>query len=153
MTTIRYKWTDGNNKDFQRFYLSTEEYYSSIVGGIQNRKGFIPYNISESISTVLIACIDDTAVGCAGLKKYSDSDAEIKRVWVEPEYRRHRIAENMMNMLEKLAGEMRFQRTVLQTREAMREAVLLYEKLGYYRINNYPPYDMLEGAACFAKDL
>ena len=100
---IKYKWTDGNNRDFQRFYLSTEEYYSSLVGGVQNRKGFIPYNISESIGTVLIACIDDIAVGCAGLKRYSDTDAEIKRVWVEPEYRRQRIGENMMSMLEELA--------------------------------------------------
>lgn len=38
---IIYKWTDGNDEDFQRFYLKTEEYYSSIVGGIENRKGFI----------------------------------------------------------------------------------------------------------------
>ena len=58
---IIYKWTDGNDEDFQRFYLKTEEYYSSIVGGIENRKGFIPYNISESITEVLIAYIDDTA--------------------------------------------------------------------------------------------
>ena len=100
MLQIRYKWTDGNNRDFQRFYLSTEEYYSSLVGGVQNRTGFIPYNISESIGTVLIACIDDIAVGCAGLKRYSDTDAEIKRVWVEPEYRKNHIAEEMMDQLE-----------------------------------------------------
>ena len=31
---IIYKWTDGNDEDFQRFYLKTEEYYSSIVGAI-----------------------------------------------------------------------------------------------------------------------
>jgi hypothetical protein len=65
MSQIRYKWTDGNNKDFQRFYRSTEEYYSRLVGGVQNRQGFIPYNISESIGTVLIAYVDDIAVGCA----------------------------------------------------------------------------------------
>ena len=41
---IIYKWTDGNDEDFQRFYLKTEEYYSSIVGGIENRKEFIPYD-------------------------------------------------------------------------------------------------------------
>ena len=80
MEQIRYIWTDGSNKDFQRFYLSTEEYYSSLVGGVQNRTGFIPYNLSKSIGSVLMAYIDDTAVGCAGLKKYSDTDAEIKRV-------------------------------------------------------------------------
>ena len=89
---IIYKWTDGNDEDFQRFYLKTEEYYSSIVGGIENRKGFIPYNISESITEVLIAYIDDTAVGCAGLKRYSEEDVEIKRVWVNPENRGQHIA-------------------------------------------------------------
>lgn len=153
MESIRHEWTDGKNRDFQKFYLSTEEYYSRIVGGVQNRTGFIPYNISQSIGTVIIAYIDNIAVGCAGLKEYSETDAEIKRVWVEPEYRRKHIAEDMMKMLEELAKKMQFQRTVLQTREAMREAISLYEKLGYYRINNYPPYDKLDGAVCYAKNL
>lgn len=153
MSQIRYKWTDGNNRDFQRFYLSTEEYYSKLVGGVQNRQGFIPYNISESIGTVLIAYVDDIAVGCAGLKKYSDTDAEIKRVWVETEYRRHHIAFEMMKMIEEMAKKMQFIRTVLQTRKSMSEAISLYEKLGYYRINNYPPYDKLDGAVCYAKYL
>jgi ribosomal protein S18 acetylase RimI-like enzyme len=102
---------------------------------------------------VIIAYIDNIAVGCAGLKEYSETDAEIKRVWVEPEYRRQHIAEDMMKMLEELAKKMQFQRTVLQTREAMEGAVSLYEKLGYYRINNYPPYDKLDGAVCYAKNL
>ena len=153
MEQIRYEWTDGNNSDFQRFYLATEEYYSSIVGGEKNRKGFIPYNISQNIGIVVIAYIDDIAVGCAGLKSYSDTDAEIKRVWVEPQYRQRHIAVDMMQMIENKAKEQHFTRTILQTREAMAEAVLLYEKLGYNRIENYPPYDKLEGAVCYAKDL
>ncbi len=153
MEQIRYEWADGNNSDFQRFYLATEEYYSSIVGGEKNRKGFIPYNISQNIGIVVIAYIDDIAVGCAGLKSYSDTDAEIKRVWVEPVYRRRHIAVDMMQMIESKAKEQHFTRTILQTREAMAEAVLLYEKLGYNRIENYPPYDKLEGAVCYAKDL
>ncbi|MBP5362747.1 MAG: GNAT family N-acetyltransferase [Ruminococcus sp.] len=153
MEQIRYIWTDGSNKDFQRFYLSAEEYYSSLVGGVQNRTGFIPYNISDSIGTVLIAYIGDIAIGCAGLKPYSVTDAEVKRVWVEPAHRRKHIAEDMMKMIEEKARQSGFRRTVLQTREAMREAVSLYEKLGYQRIENYPPYDRLEGAVCFAKKL
>ncbi len=153
MEQIRYKWTDGADEDFQRFYLETEKFYSSIVGGEKNRKGFIPYNISQNIGTVVIAYIGDTAVGCAGLKSYSDTDAEIKRVWVEPQYRQRHIAVDMMQMIENKAKEQHFSRTILQTREAMTEAVSLYEKLGYYRISNYPPYDRLEGAICYAKDL
>ena len=29
---IEYNWTDGNDGDFHKFFLKTEEYYSGIVG-------------------------------------------------------------------------------------------------------------------------
>ena len=148
-----YKWTDGNDIDFQKFYMKTEEYYSNIVGGIENRKEFIPYNISECITEVLIVYIDDEAVGCAGLKRYSEVDVEIKRVWVEPEQRGHHIALDMMAQIEERASNDGFKRTILQTREIMKDAVELYKKLGYTKIDNYPPYDRLDGAICFAKEL
>lgn len=150
---IEYKWTDGNNEDFQKFYLKTEEFYSNLVGGLKNREAFVPYNISASISDVLIASVSGVAVGCAGLKAYSDSDVEIKRVWVDPEYRGNHISSAMMDALEKKAFELGFKRTVLQTRPQMTEAVRLYTKRGYELIDNYPPYDKLEGAICFAKKL
>ncbi len=150
---IDYKWTDGSNEDFQKFYLKTEEFYSSIVGGLKNRAAFVPYNISESITYVLIASISGVAVGCAGLKAYSDSDVEIKRVWVDPEFRGNHISTVMMDELEKRAVELGFKRAILQTRPQMEEAVHLYTKRGYVLIDNYPPYDKLEGAICFAKEL
>ena len=150
---IDYIWTDGNNEDFQKFYLKTEEFYSSIVGGRKNREAFIPYNISESITDVLIASVEGAAVGCAGLKAYSDSDVEIKRVWVDPEFRGNHISTAMMDALEVKAVELGFRRAILQTRPQMEEAVHLYTKRGYVLIDNYPPYDKLDGAICFAKEL
>ena len=42
---------------------------------------------------------------------------------------------------------------ILQTRPAMEDAVSLYLKLGYDFIDNYPPYDKLEGAICLAKEI
>ena len=153
MTQLEYRWTDGKNEDFQRFYLITEEYYSELVGGMKNRSSFVPYNISDSITDVVIAYYDDIAVGCAGLKRYSDDDVEVKRVWVEPDYRGMHIATDLIEMLENQAKQKGFQRTILQTRETMIDAVRLYSKRGYYQIDNYPPYDKMEGAICFAKDL
>ena len=146
---ISYRWTDGSDPAFHRFYLETEAYYNRITGGEENRKAFIPHNISENISDVLI----DTVVGCAGLKRYNAADAEIKRVWVEPPYRNRHIARGMMIRLEQKALEGGYSRTILQTREIMADAVALYEGLGYHRIPNYPPYDKLEGAICFAREL
>ena len=150
---MEFIWTDGNNQDFQRFYFKTEEYYSKIVGGKKNRTGFIPYNLSESISDVLIAYADGKAVGCAGLKRYSDQDVEIKRVWVEPDWRGKHIATGLMDQIEAKARQVGFKRAILQTRPLMPDAVGLYESRGYVLIENYPPYDKLEGAICMALDL
>ena len=150
---MEFIWTDGNNEVFRDFYLKTEEYYSRIVGGEKNRKGFIPYNLSESISDVLIAYADQKPVGCAGLKRYSDRDVEIKRVWVEPDCRGKHIATNLMDRIEEKARQMGYKRAILQTRPIMPDAVGLYEKRGYKLIDNYPPYDKLEGAICMALEL
>ena len=35
----------------------------------------------------------------------------------------------------------------------MTDAVKLYTVLGYHQIENYPPYDKLDDAVCFAKEL
>ncbi len=150
---LSFRWTDGKDKDFQGFYLKTEEFYSSIVGGRKNREGFIPYNISESISDVLIAEVDGKAVGCGGLKMYSPSTVEIKRLWVDPDYRGAHIATEIIERLEERAEREGCIRLILQTRPQMEEAVSLYTKRGYKKIENYPPYDKLEGAICFAKDI
>ncbi len=77
----------------------------------------------------------------------------MKRVWVEPEYRGKLIATRMMNMLEEKARELNYQRIILQTRPMMKDAVCLYQRLGYRQIPNYPPYDRLDGAVCMALQL
>ena len=150
---LRLIWTDGRNEDFRHFWLVTETYYSGLVGGEENRKAFIPYNLSSAVEDVLIVYEDGRAVACAGLKKYSAADAEIKRVWVEPDCRGKHIATMMMARIEEKAAMKGYRRTVLQTRRIMKDAVSLYTKLGYHLIDNYPPYDRLEGAVCFAKVL
>ena len=150
---LHYTWADGSSPAFSHFYRITEDYYSALVGGEQNRKGFVPYNLSECVETVLIVTDQDKPAACAGLKRYSQTDAEIKRVWVEPAYRRKHIAVKMMQMLEERALQQGYQRTILQTRAIMKDAVQLYTGLGYHLIENYPPYDKLEGAVCYAKDL
>ncbi len=46
---IKHIWTDGTQEDFQRFYRITEDYYSSIMGGADRRKSFMPYTQSLAI--------------------------------------------------------------------------------------------------------
>ena len=150
---LAFVWTDGNNEAFQKFYLETEEYYSRIVGGKDKRTAFVPFNASQSISDVLIAYDGEKAVGCAGLKRYSDRDVELKRVWVDPKCRGRHIASKMMDRIEEKSREQGFARIILQTRPLMSDAVRMYEGRGFTLISNYPPYDKLDGAICMAKEL
>ena len=102
---------------------------------------------------MLIAYVGGRPVGCAGLKKYSQTQAEIKRVWVQPDARGQHIASRMMDLVERKAKEQGFEQVILQTRLLMKEAVGMYLRRGYKLTENYPPYDKLEGAVCYAKDL
>lgn len=59
----------------------------------------------------------------------------------------------MIRELENFAHAHGYKRTVLMTRERMDYAIKLYEGLGYKHIENYPPYQHMDDAVCYAKDL
>ena len=148
---ISFQWTTGESAAFQQFYAITEAYYTSIVGGMGERLAFVPYNASAQIPHVVLALKDGRAVGCAGLKPYSQTDGEVKRLWVERELRGKHIATALMDRIEEKAAQLGFRRVILQTRPVMADAVAFYLNRGYKLIPNYPPYDRLEGAVCYAK--
>lgn len=149
----KFNWTDGNDPDFARFSEKLEEYFNELVGGEQNRKSFIPYNSLSSIHDVLIAYDNGKAVGCASFKKYNDTTAEIKRVYVDKAFRRMGIAKQLLKRLEDAVSAKGYSRLILQTRYACTEAVALYRSIGYRIIDNYEPYIDMPLAVCFEKIL
>ena len=130
-----------------------EDYYNQLAGGAEKRSSFIPHNALDVIRNVLMVYSDGKPIASAAFKEYNLSSVEVKRVWVCREYRGRHISRAMMEMLERRAKEMGYTRAVLQTREQCVEAVSLYTKIGYSRIANYPPYDEMEQAVCYAKEL
>lgn len=149
----KYKWVDGANSDFINFSKDMEAYYNRLVGGENNRKSFIPYNALSDIHDVMIVYDGDRPIACASFKGYDIRSAEIKRVWVAEDYRGRHISKEMMMLIEERAREHGFEQAILQTREACIEAVSLYKSLGYTKIENYPPYDEMELAVCYGKQL
>ena len=96
---------------------------------------------------------EDVPAACSGLKEHGNGDVEIKRVWVQPTFRGRHIASFMMKQLEAFAKGHGYKRAVLMTRERMTIAKKLYEDAGYHRIANYPPYQNMDDAICYAKEL
>ncbi len=147
---VLFRWTTGEDPAFRAFYDITEDYYTQIAGGADRRRAFVPFNLSEGIPEVCLAILEGCAVGCVGVRRHSASDAELKRLWVDPEYRRRGIGTGLTACAEERARALGCTRMILQTRPLMEGACVLYEGRGYRLIPNYPPYDSLEGAVCYA---
>jgi GNAT superfamily N-acetyltransferase len=88
---------------------------------------------------------------CGGLVANSPTTAEIKRMWVSPDWRGEGLGRRMLARLEGAAVELGYHRIVLDTNAELTEAVALYDRAGYLRTERYNdnPY----AAHWFAKDL
>ncbi len=78
---------------------------------------------------------------------------EIKRMFTLPEARGIGIASLILAALESWAAELDFSKCILETGFKQPEAIALYEKNGYSRIENYGQYAGVENSLCFEKKL
>jgi ribosomal protein S18 acetylase RimI-like enzyme len=85
----------------------------------------------------LVARLEGRAAGCAALYGLDAKTAEIKRMWVAPEARGLGIAWRLLEKLEAEARKASMTRLLLDTNRALTEAMALYEKSGFRRIDRY----------------
>ena len=141
---------------------SQDEQFVALVrlldGDLRIRDGaehdfYAAYNKIDSIAHVVVAYVDDTAVGCGAIKKFDDGTIEIKRMYVRPEQRGKGIAGEVLRELESWAVELGFGEAVLETGKKQPEAIRLYEKSGYNLIPNYGQYQGVDNSVCMKKSL
>jgi putative acetyltransferase len=86
-----------------------------------------------------VARVDGAAAGCGGLKFYH-SYAEIKRMYVRPAFRGRGLGSAIIGRLEEHAGAHGVSVLRLETGIRQAEAVALYERMGYRRIEPFGEY-------------
>mgnify|MGYP000564591284 CR=1 FL=1 len=111
------------------------------------------YNKLENIQNFVIAYLNEIPAGCGAIKKYSDNTAEIKRMYVKPEFRGKGIAKNILKELEMWAYELNYSECILETGKKQSDAVGLYKREGYKVIPNYGQYAGVELSVCMKKIL
>lgn len=85
----------------------------------------------------VIAYDGELAVGCGGYKRIEPSFAEIKRLFVVPEYRRGSVARQILDHLECAARDAGFGTVRLDTGNRQSAAVSLFTSNGYRPIDDY----------------
>ena len=95
--------------------------------------------------------ISENAVACGALKHFDDNTAEIKRMYVKPEYRGRGLSKLILSELEDKAKELNYNRLVLETGLKQPEAMNLYNKFGYKPLKCYGQHADDPDSRCFEK--
>ncbi|MDD3410233.1 MAG: GNAT family N-acetyltransferase [Eubacteriales bacterium] len=148
---MREVWTDGTSEAFRLLTAELDAYMREING--ERQAAFTPYNGLAELHDVLLLCEGDTPVACGAFKRHPSGDAELKRIFVRPAYRRHGYARALLTALEIRAAAQGCRRLILETNRAFTGAVKLYESFGFHPIPAFPPYDRTPGdSICMAKE-
>jgi len=86
---------------------------------------------------LIIAYIQNEAVGCAALRKIDEGICEVKRMYVQPSHRRLHIGNTLLEMLINKAVELKYSLMRLDTLDHMIPAITLYQHHGFYKIDAY----------------
>lgn len=107
-------------------------YYDPELNSLSN---YYSRNVEERI--YLIAEIDGKVVGGVGFAKFPfiQNCAEIQKLYLSSEYRRNGIGELLMNKIETKAKKYGYTSLYLETHSNLFEAIQLYEKLGFKKID------------------
>jgi len=98
----------------------------------------LPGDYGPPTGSLLLAVDDkEVAFGCASLRKVDAKTGEMKRLYVKPEARKKGIGRQLAQAILESARGRGYQRIVLDTTPHMKEAIDLYESLGFERIAAY----------------
>ena len=147
------KYTNGEDKDFILLCQLLDDNLDELVGGKKQREGYDQYNKLEHIHDVYVIYDKELPVGCAAFKYYEEGVAEVKRVYVRPEYRGQGLSKLLMEQVESKAKEQGYQKLILETGKPLKAAQGLYTKMGYHSIENYGQYRNMPLSVCMSKEM
>lgn len=101
---------------------------------------------------VVLAYKDEIPVGCVGIRENVPGIAELKRMYVQPDYRRYKIGMKLLNIALETATELNYTYIRLDTLASMTPAINLYRSFGFYDIAPYR-FNPIEGAVYMEKKL
>ena len=87
---------------------------------------------------ILVALSDaGDVIGCVAYHRHSETRCEMKRLYVRPDYRGHRIGEALVSQILALAKTDGYREMVLDTLQFMKSAISLYTRFGFQQIAAY----------------
>jgi len=86
-----------------------------------------------------LATINDQSAGCIAMRRVDRDRAEAKRLYVRPAFRGHGLGRALMEWVMGEARAAGYREIVGDTMPAMRDALALYQRMGFERAGTAPP--------------
>jgi GNAT superfamily N-acetyltransferase len=148
---MRLSRTNSNDQDFLGLVQLLDADLALRDG--EDHAFYNQYNGVDGIRYAVVLYEGEKAIACGAIKKLFKDAMEVKRMYVIPSKRGSGIATVVLKELEKWATELKMNRLILETGKRQPEAIRLYQKNGYLRIENFGPYVGVENSVCFEKKL
>lgn len=145
------KRTTSDNPDFGKLVTKLDAYLRVLDG--DDHEFYAQFNKTNLLKNALVAYDQNEAVGIGAYKEFEPQVAEIKRMYVLPEYRGKGIAKAILTELEQWAVEENYTHAILETGYMQTDAIGLYQKLGYTITDNFGQYQGVANSVCMQKNI
>ena len=141
MTAIRPAVSES---DFAVVRQLFEQYAASLsidlsFQDFQRELASLPGAYAPTRGALFLAYVETVAAGCIGLRPFSESVGEIKRLYVLPSFRGQGVARALVAAALAQARRCGYATLVLDTLGSMHSAIALYESFGFRRTEAYYP--------------
>ncbi|MBR5246760.1 MAG: GNAT family N-acetyltransferase [Clostridia bacterium] len=118
---------EGDNK-FKE-YLEIQK-YDNEMEHLEDKYG-MPYG------RLYLAFCENQVAGCIALRKINDTQCEMKRLYVRPEFRGKGIGKTLAQRVVTDAKEIGYEQMLLDTLPFLEKAIKMYKQMGFYKIDCY----------------
>jgi ribosomal protein S18 acetylase RimI-like enzyme len=145
------------NEEFSQARELFNEYADSLdtdlcFQNFTNELETIDKQYNEPKGALLLAYKNNIAVGCVGIRELDEDAAELKRMYVQPAFRKYKIGRKLLELAIQTAKELNYKKIKLDTLPSMVQAQNLYHSFGFYEIPSYR-FNPVQGTAYMEKKL
>ena len=118
----------SNDKSFKE-YLKVQN-YDEEVNDLKKKYG-------TPDGRLYLLYYDKELAGCVGLRKIDAENCEMKRLYIRQKYRGKNLGNILVKKIITEAREIGYSHMLLDTLPFLKNAIRLYEKFGFYKIESY----------------
>lgn len=138
ISKFEYRYTNGDNTDFTLLCTKLDLALD---------------DLGDSLHDVIVVYAKDRPIGCGSFKMYDEDNAELKQIYIEPDFRCQGLGLEIVRRLESIAKIKGYRWCILETSEPLEAACHMYRKLGYKVIPNYGQYENMQESICMQRKI